>query len=168
MTTYVRTTVYLSPNQMGKIRAAAKAGREVAIRIDPGKRANQALYLTATQAQKIKSARAPVNVKLSKSQLGKQGGFIFTVPAILAGIGAAASVAGASAGIAKAVQGNRHNKKMETETKRHNVAVEKLMQTTAAATKRVAGVKKKLGGGVFLPFGEAEHQRLRRRRRLRT
>jgi hypothetical protein len=158
-TSYVRTTVYLSDNQLSKIRTAAKAGREVTIRIDPGKRSNQTLYLTATQARKTRTSNTPVNIKLSKSQLGKQGGFIFTIPALLAGIGAAAGTASAAAGIAKAVQSNKHNKKIESETRRHNVVVEKLMQA-----KRGGGGKKKSvrGTGVFVPFGRAEAQARRR------
>jgi hypothetical protein len=85
------------------------------------------LFLTQTrvnQLNKAKSSGSTKDVKLSKTQLSKNGGFIITIPAILAAIGAAASMAGAAGGIAKAVNDKKHNIKTESKTKRHNKEVE--------------------------------------------
>ena len=54
----------------------------------------------------------------------KKGGFIFTVPALLAGLGAAGSLAGGAAGIATAVNKTKAANKLLEETKRHNKAME--------------------------------------------
>lgn len=53
------------------------------------------------------------------------GGFIFTIPAILAAIGAIGSVAGGAAAIAKTVSDVHKNKSELEEMKRHNLAMEK-------------------------------------------
>ena len=49
----------------------------------------------------------------------KKGGFIFTVAALLAGLGAVGSLAGWAAGIATAVQKSKAASKLLKETKRH-------------------------------------------------
>ena len=55
----------------------------------------------------------------------KKGGFIFSVPALLAGIGAASSLAGGAAGIANAVNKKKAADKALAEQKRHNEVMEK-------------------------------------------
>lgn len=77
---------------------------------------------------------------MSKEEV-KKGGFIFTVPALLAGLGAAGSLAGGAAGIATAVNKNKASKKLLEETKRHNQVMEA-----------------KTGKGIFLkPKGKGLH-----------
>ena len=55
----------------------------------------------------------------------KIGGFIFSIPAILAALGAVGSLAGGSAAIAKTVIDSKKNKAELEEQKRHNLAMEK-------------------------------------------
>lgn len=64
----------------------------------------------------VKTQFVPVNKKT--------GGFVFTIPALMAGIGAAASLAGGASGIATAVNKKKAADKMLQETKRHNKAME--------------------------------------------
>lgn len=53
------------------------------------------------------------------------GGFIFTIPAILAALGAVGSLAGGSAAIAKTVIDAKKNRAELDEQRRHNLAIEK-------------------------------------------
>jgi len=69
------------------------------------------------------------------------------IPAILAAFGAAASVAGAAGGVAKAVNDKKHNDRTESEAKRHNKEVENLLK----ATKAMKIGKGKQGSGAYLP-----------------
>ena len=117
---YIRHTVHLSESQLSKLRSASEKKEPVTISIDPIVRGNFQLYLTKTQIEKLKKGK-PVHIKLSKSQLIKNGGFLFTIPAILAGLGTAAGIA---TGIAKTVNDKKYQDKMEAETKRHNLAME--------------------------------------------
>jgi orotate phosphoribosyltransferase-like protein len=109
---YVRHGVYLSKHQAEKIRAAAKKNKSVSVRIDPKIRANTHLYLTERQVTSLKKNK-PKDITLSMTQLKKNGGFIFSIPAILAGIGAAAGVASSAANIARAINQKKHESKME-------------------------------------------------------
>ena len=61
---------------------------------------------------------------VSKEQI-KKGGFVFTLPAILAAVGAAGSLAGGAAGVATAVNKKKAADRMLEEQKRHNLALEK-------------------------------------------
>jgi hypothetical protein len=54
----------------------------------------------------------------------KKGGFIFTVPAMLAAAGALGSLAGGAAGIANAVNKKKNSDKLLNETIRHNKTME--------------------------------------------
>jgi hypothetical protein len=81
--------------------------------------------------------------------MSKNGGFVVTIPAFLAAIGAAASVAGASGGIAKAVNDEKHNDKTESEAKRHNKEVENLFKATKAM--KIGKGSPKTGFGAYLP-----------------
>lgn len=151
---YIKHDVYLTDGQMEKLRAAAKAGTSVTIRIDPTVRANRHLYLTATQIKKLKSSQAPKDIKISKTQLIKNGGFIISIPALLAGLGAAAGIAGSAAGVARAVNAKKHEAKMEAEAARHNKNVEAMLKKAAsgkgAFLPRVS-LKKERGRGAYLP-----------------
>jgi len=55
----------------------------------------------------------------------KKGGFVLTIPAIAAGIGALSSLAGGAAGIANAVNKKKNDDKVLKEQIRHNKAMEK-------------------------------------------
>ena len=79
---------------------------------------------------------------ISKYISHKNGGFVVTIPAILAALGAAASVAGAAGGVAKAVNDKKHNDRTESEAKRHNKEDENLLKATKAM---------KIGKGAYLP-----------------
>jgi hypothetical protein len=151
---YIRHDVYLTDGQMDKLRAAAKAGDSATVRIDPTVRPNRHLYLTATQIKKLKATQTPKDIKLSKTQLIKNGGFIISIPALLAGLGAAAGIASGAAGVARAVNTKKHESKMEAEAARHNKNVESMLRKAAAGKgaflPRVS-LKKEYGRGVYLP-----------------
>ena len=137
---YKKRSLYLTTNQLAKIRAANGANRAVTIRVestplrDSSKRVKVDMYLTDTQIKKIRSGK-PVDITLSKTQLKKNGGFVFSIPAILAGLGAAAGMASSAATIAKAVNSKKHEKRMENMAKTHNKKLENLLR----------------GKGIFLP-----------------
>lgn len=57
-------------------------------------------------------------------ETAKKGGFIFTVPALLAAAGAVGSLAGGAAGIANAVNKKKSADKLLKETQRHHKAME--------------------------------------------
>ncbi len=131
---YIRHSVYLSDNQLKKIRAAGNKNQAVSVRIDPNVRGNHHLYLTERQIKSLKEGK-PKDIKLSMTQLKKNGGFIFSIPTILAGIGAAAGLASSAATVAKAINQKKHETKMEQEAKKQNQQLQKLLK----------------GKGVYLP-----------------
>lgn len=135
--TYFKKSLYLTDSQLKKISAAANADRSVSIRVDPTIRGTHDLYLTQTQINKLSDGKKH-DLVLSKTQLGKNGGFVITIPLLLAGLSAAAAISGAAGGIARTVNQKKHEKNIESETKRHNEKVEKLMLN-------------KKGEGAFLP-----------------
>ncbi len=75
--------VYLTPNQRKKLKTCFTNKTECTLRIEP-KVGNNKFKLTATQIQKLKTARAKnklFDIKLSKTQLQKSGGFLpFLIP----------------------------------------------------------------------------------------
>jgi hypothetical protein len=110
------------------------------------------LFLKQTQVNQLNKAKyvgTTKDVKLSKTQLSKNGGFIIAIPAILAALEAAASMAGAVGGIAKAVNDKKHNVKTECEAKRHNKEVENLLK--AAKAMKIGKGNSKTGFGAYLP-----------------
>jgi len=125
---YVKKSLYLTSHQLKKIRAANQDHKGTTIRIDPKRKTGSMyqLYLTQRQVNKLGKA-VPFDMTLSKTQLEKNGGFIFSIPAILAGVGAAAGLASSAATIAKAVNTKKHEKLMESEAKRHNKKLESLL-----------------------------------------
>ena len=122
----LRKKLYLSDGQRAKIKTAINQGRSVDLRIDPSKRSNATLLLTSCQTAKFQEKK-PFNLSLSATQLRetKRGGFIVSIPAAIAAIGAAASLAGGASAIAKAVNDKKSQDKMLAETRRHNKAMEK-------------------------------------------
>ena len=73
----------------------------------------------------------------------KEGGFLISIPLLLAGIGAAAGVAGAGASIAKAVQDKKAHDTALAEQKRHNKNLE-----AAARGQGLAEIGKKIDEGI--------------------
>ena len=132
---YSKYKVHLTDSQLQKLKQSHKSKRDISVRIDPSLPGNFDLYLTKTQIEELKRGR-PKDLKLSKAQLIKNGGFIISIPLLLAGISAAASVAGAASGIAKTMQAKSYEKDMVAEAKRHNAKMETLS---------------KKGMGAFLP-----------------
>jgi hypothetical protein len=152
---YIKTPVSLTESQLKKL----KSGHPVTFRTDPSKPPNHELYLTQTQVNSLNKAKSngvSKDIKLSKSQL-KYGGFTITVPTLLAGIGTAASMAGAAGGITKAVLDKKHNDKIEKQNQRHNKEVEKLLKKTKtlnlSSGKGAYLPRRKEGSGTFLPKG---------------
>jgi len=134
--TYIRHSVYLTENQLKKLKTAGKTKKAIKVRIDPTIRGNYNLYLTEIQIKKLQKDKNPKDLFISKTQLEKNGGFIFTIMAILAGIGAAAGIASSVANVIKAVQAKNYEDRMESEANRHNEVLEGLL---------------KKGQGVYIP-----------------
>lgn len=145
--TYFKHSVYLTKNQLRKLSAASGKGEPVSLRIDPTVRGNSDLYLTKSQINKLSDGKVH-DITLSKTQLSKNGGLLVTIPMILAGISAAASIAGAASGVAKTVNQKKHESRVESESKRHNARVENLL---AAKEGKGVFLPKKIGRGVYLP-----------------
>ena len=134
---FIKHNVYLTDFQLNKMRLAAKKKVPVHLDINPNQKSNFELYLTQRQITKLNKGKN-ARIKLSKSQLVKNGGFIFTIPALLAGISTIAGVTSAASAVAKAVNAKKHENQTELEQKRHNAEMEKLLQ-------------KKTGLGPYLP-----------------
>jgi len=80
------------------------------------------------KAKKIKEGKG-MDLNLTTAQMKKIkkehiGGFIITIPAILAALGAVGSLAGGAAAITKTVLDAKKNKQELEEQKRHNLAIE--------------------------------------------
>ncbi len=134
---FIKHNVYLTDFQLNKLRMAAKKKEQIHLDINPNMKPNFELYLTQSQITKLAKGHT-ARIKLSKSQLVKNGGFIFTIPALLAGIGALAGVTSAASAVAKAANAKKHENLTELEQKRHNTEMEKLLS-------------KKTGLGPYLP-----------------
>ena len=114
------------------------------------------LLLTDRQLNKIHNNENFI-LNLSQSQVRKMtekfGGFVITLPAILGAISAFVGTAGASAGIAKAVNDNKHHTKSEKEQLRHNKIMEAEQKKMAKALVQSRGsgsyFKKSRGKGLF-------------------
>ena len=107
MSTYKKYSVYLTPNQETKLRDAFKNNKGCSVRIQP-KPGNRELMLTNSQINKIlkgKREGKAVDIKLSKTQLQKSGGFLpllaALAPAALKGITSGAAAYLGSKGLAK-------------------------------------------------------------------
>lgn len=162
---YFKRSVYLSPGQLVKLKQGKKLGRQVTLRIDPTiGRGNVDLYLTQTQINKLNKNKRPVNIHLSVTQMQKQGGFVITIPTLLAGLSAAGALAGGSAAVANAVHRKKHQAKTEKETARHNKAMEKIAASRGAGLYLPSVTRKKkcpttIGKGRYLPSSSRKLKR---------
>lgn len=147
---FVRTPIHLTKGQLTKLRNASKAKRSTTIELNPKKKGNFHMYLTKQQRNKLNKS-GPSRIKLSKSQLARNGGLVFTLPLALGIASAIGSLAGGGSAIAKTIQAKKAQKKLLQETQQHNKRVENLMQAA-----------KKSGTGAFLP--RISPRRTRRKR----
>ena len=154
---FIRHSVHLTNGQLNKLRTAAKGKKAASIQVNPRLKANHHLYLTPRQKTKLGKNKRPTRIKLSKTQMakngGKRGGFVISVPLALSALGALGSLAGGAATVAKSVNAVKSQAKKLAESKRHNARVENLLK--AAKT----GRGKKRGKGSFLPGGGRRRRR---------
>src|SRR6201990_2049778 len=125
--TYMDMKVYLTPNQVKKLKNAINKKSSISFRINPKQKGNISLLLTQTQKSKFLK-NIPFNLKLSISQvtaLAKHGGFLITLPTLLAAATAIGSLAGGASAIAKTVNDKNATQKQLEETRRHNLQMEK-------------------------------------------
>jgi hypothetical protein len=123
--------VTLTQGQKESLAKAARDGTSVALRltVEQLQGGGDKLGLKRrqiTHLEKKKSSGTGTELAFSKTQMKqmtKKGG-ILPLPLILGGVGAAGSLAGASAGIAKAVEDAKANKRAQAEAERHNREVE--------------------------------------------
>jgi hypothetical protein len=109
---YLRYSVSLSDSQKKKLASAIKSGKGVAIRLSYNElTGSNPILVTLQQQEKINKAKLQkkgVELKFSKTQLSKQGGFLpflaAAIPALVAA-GKAAALGAASAAGASAVKG---------------------------------------------------------------
>jgi hypothetical protein len=109
---YLRYSVNLSESQKKKLANAIKNGKEVAIRLSYDELTGpNPILITSQQQTKINKAKLKkkgVELKFSKTQLSKQGGFLpflaAAIPALVAA-GKAAALGAAGAAGASAVKG---------------------------------------------------------------
>jgi hypothetical protein len=133
---YLRYSVSLSESQKKKLASAIKSGKEVAIRLSYNElTGSNPILITSQQQTKINKAKLQkkgIELKFSKTQLSKQGGFLpflaAAIPALVAA-GKAAALGAVGAAGASAVKG------------------------IVDATQRGKGLKilPKRGKGIFLP-----------------
>jgi len=108
---YLRYSVSLSDNQKKKLTSAIKTGKEVSIRLSYDELTGpNPILITSQQQEKINKAKLQkkgVELKFSKTQLSKQGGFLrflaAAIPALIAA-GKAAALGAAGATGASAVK----------------------------------------------------------------
>ena len=107
MKTYQKYSVHLTANQEAKLRDAFKHNKGCSVRIQP-KPGNRELMLTISQINQILKAKREgkaVDIKLSKTQLQKSGGFLpllaALAPVALKGITSGAAAYLGSKGLAK-------------------------------------------------------------------
>lgn len=86
-------------------------------------------YIKKGQCKQCKSTKT----SFVTQETAKKGGFLITIPTLLAGLAAAGSIAGGASAVANAVNKKKADVKLLEETMRHNTVMEK-----------------KKGAGVFL------------------
>lgn len=110
-----------------------------------------AQYVTTKNKKIMKKGRCLICKKTKTSfvstEVAKEGGFIFTLPAILGAIGAAGSLAGGASAIASAVNKKKADNKLLEETRRHNEAME---SKTGSGLRVIKAKKKSCGKGLYL------------------
>ncbi|GFR17226.1 uncharacterized protein TNCT_317981 [Trichonephila clavata] len=89
---YIKKQVYLSNSQKKKLKDALKHGGELTLQLED-KPPNHEMYFTKTQINQINKGK---KIKISKTQLNKNGGFLpFLIPILTSlGLGAASGAAG--------------------------------------------------------------------------
>lgn len=148
---YNEMKIYLTPNQVKKLNNAVNKKSSISFRINPKQRGNISLLLTQTQKAKFLIGK-PFNLKLSKSQviaLAKHGGFIITLPTLLAAATAIGSLAGGASAIAKTVNDKKAAQKQLEETRRHNLQLEK-KKTNGKGLFLKPHPRRKTGEGLFI------------------
>lgn len=124
---YIEKKLHLTPNQVKKLSNAVNKKSSISFRINPKQNGNIPILLTKSQISKI-SKGIPFNLKLSISQvkaLAKHGGFLITLPTLLAAASAIGSLAGGASAIAKTVNDKKVADKKLKELERHNREIEK-------------------------------------------
>ena len=148
---YNEMKIYLTPNQIKKLKNAVNKKSFISFRINPKQRGNISLLLTQNQKAKLLIGK-PFNLKLSKSQviaLEKHGGFIITLPTLLAAATAIGSLAGGASAIAKTVNDKKAAQKQLEETRRHNLQLEK-KKTNGKGLFLKPHPRRKTGEGLFI------------------
>ena len=112
----------LTPFQQQKLKTAFNSMTPDSIQLKNEQYENGTVPLLLTDRQFNKNNKNENFIlSLSQSQVRKMtekfGGFVITLPAILAGIWALDGTAGASAGIVKAVNDKKHNEKLNQKQK---------------------------------------------------
>src|SRR6201990_2279590 len=149
--TYMDMKVYLTPNQVKKLKNAINKKSSISFRINPKQKGNISLLLTQTQKDKFLK-NIPFNLKLSISQvtaLAKHGGFLITLPTLLAAASAIGSLAGGASAIAKTVIDKNATQKQLEETRRQSSNGKKENQWKRSFFK-TAPRQRKTGEGLFL------------------
>ncbi|GFT84274.1 uncharacterized protein TNCV_1150651 [Trichonephila clavipes] len=84
---YIKKPVYLSNSQIKKLKDALKHGGELTLQLED-KPPNHEMYLTKTKINQINKGK---RIKISKTHLNKNGGFLpFLIPILTSlGLGAA-------------------------------------------------------------------------------
>ena len=129
MSSYKQYKLDLTPFQQQKLKTALNTRTPVSIHLkkEQYKNGTIPLLLTDRQLNKINKNENFI-LNLSQSQVRKItekfSGFIITLPAVLGAIGAIAGTAGATSGIVKVVNDNKHQTKSEKEQLKHNKIME--------------------------------------------
>ena len=140
MSEYEMFGVNLTKFQIQKLLNAAKKAHDVKIRITKNNlHGEHRLALTMKQINRIKKAKAGIDLTLSSAQLQhleKEGGFLpllALIPAIMGGIGAAGGLAGGIASAVNAAKNAQAQATAQAETERHNREIEKSLGSGVVA-----------------------------------
>lgn len=128
---YSPIAIQLTDGQRNKIRCAFRNKRGVTIQLSESqlrKKGSDYIALTEQQIKSIQQRikdRTGLRLTLSEEQLRKnhEGGFL---PLVFAGIGALAALLSGGAAVANSVIDYKDKKKRLEETKRHNLAMERI------------------------------------------
>lgn len=156
-TAYNATAVDLTSTQRKRLLRQIKTGKTPSVRLSGSQlksgKGGVRLPLTKMQQSRIRKAKTTgkgLNLKFSDTQV-KKGGFL---PALLLpALAALGATAGGAAGIAKAVNDAKVNKRQLEEQKRHNAMMEAVaMRRSGAGFKKKSprGRPKRSGRGFFL------------------
>jgi len=136
----MKVYVDFTKDQLSKIDTAYKNKSEVSLFLSKDQflqDGNFPINLSSVQLDRIKKGEKITLSKTSVQELGNKiktflkkhsGGFLPLLAAAIPYIAGAAGTAGGIAGIVSAVNSKKHQNKMEQETKRHNKALEDIVQ----------------------------------------